>query len=632
MKTFGGRTSRGGGGGMSSTASDDHRSGLLPQQQQQRQAGGGHIGRQGPCSSTRHAQQQPLPSRPQQRQHGHGTTRRKLVLLVEFILLLVIMPSYQIIYEAVNYTSFGTGTSTSTNTSNNNKNMMKRKSITYRLYDKAKVQYKDKFNPLMRCSDDREGLSPSLGSKTVLGFTTSIQLRNLNVLLMGDSVMIQFGQAFQEMVDIGYHYQNNTATPTNPEIKFDLVNENRTGEVSITQQPNRHVLRYSWWAHEGITILTPPSTATRNLSTETLWTCTNSNSVVANWRITNMLRHSGRNKQLPNAPGGGWIMKDVNRLLEFEYEYDSYDGCGPAENNPRQQQQATPSNATSTSTARPNKVQRVNHFDIFIFRIPHGWMDFRSIRRDKIIETIHLANELFHATTIIIVNIPFSNNVQTLQDINDLESTNRMIRKQVVEFVNGSYNIGRKVKNVMLLELNRFSYELVKANAVGIGYDNITTISSTATSISGNSNIDNEVDRDALFIDNLRSASPLFPTYLVSERLSKPLELPASILQTCSKRVKVNSTNCIRNSISQDGMHWCMPAVAGRIGAAMSCLINCVYNENSGDNNNEFDSKNEADDHRQQRQEQQQKSLRSCERNCNDMYMNVNPVDESMIM
>ena len=205
VKTFGGRTSRGGGGGMSSTASDDHRSGLLPQQQQQRQAGGGHIGRQGPCSSTRHAQQQPLPSRPQQRQHGYGTTRRKLVLLVELILFLVIMPSYQIIYEAVNYTSFGTGTSTSTNTSNNNKNMMKRKSITYRLYDKAKVQYKDKFNPLMRCSDDREGLSPSLGSKTVLGFTTSIQLRNLNVLLMGDSVMIQFGQAFQSGNQIFTH-------------------------------------------------------------------------------------------------------------------------------------------------------------------------------------------------------------------------------------------------------------------------------------------------------------------------------------------------------------------------------------------------------------------------------------------
>jgi hypothetical protein len=48
-----------------------------------------------------------------------------------------------------------------------------------------------------------------------------------------------------------------------------------------------------------------------------------------------------------------------------------------------------------------------------------------------------------------------------------------------------------------------------------------------------------------------------------------------SIAQLCSTRVPVGSSTCERNSISLDGMHWCMETIGGRVFAGTSCLLAC---------------------------------------------------------
>jgi hypothetical protein len=109
----------------------------------------------------------------------------------------------------------------------------------------------------------------------VLDFSTSIRT-NLKILLMGDSVGIQFSQ---------------------------------TLEMAMGADPcARKVLGYSWGrkegaGHEGLHVSTPIE----------------GGGTIAGWRINGILQRAGENKPGPNACCGGWSREDSHKLPRHNY-------------------------------------------------------------------------------------------------------------------------------------------------------------------------------------------------------------------------------------------------------------------------------------------------------------------------
>lgn len=106
----------------------------------------------------------------------------------------------------------------------------------------------------------------------MLEFLTNLST-NLKILVMGDSVAIQFAQSLEEAA----------------------------GGATFDQQL---LERESWSGHEGMVISAPM----RGVG----W-----------WQVgvscTAMLRRISEGKPLPNAGGGGWLRDDVRTLVNFTY-------------------------------------------------------------------------------------------------------------------------------------------------------------------------------------------------------------------------------------------------------------------------------------------------------------------------
>ena len=283
-------------------------------------------------------------------------------------------------------------------------------------------------------------------------------------------------------------------------------------EAARAPDCNRSILRYSWGAHEGLFV-----------------SDTMGGGVVAGWRITDILLRNGEGKALPNSGGGGWVRSDVHNLL----------------------------NHTTGS-----RNETIGSFDVVIFRIPHGWIQLSSITETKLNETVALANELFGATNVVFLSLPFVNNVMTMDDLQELHRTNVMLK----EFARKNHSL---VNNIMVLDFGRLGDGLTRWNAQLLGY-NVTAN-----------------DTDYLF-----------------ERLEccPRKGFRRAIAQVCTERVKDGSKNCgPGNSFSIDGLHWCSETLNGRLNAGTACLIECLYSDGVV-------------------------NVHDCERDCNDRFMSLRSV------
>ena len=93
--------------------------------------------------------------------------------------------------------------------------------------------------------------------------------------------------------------------------------------------------------------------------------------------------------------------------------------------------------------------------------------------------------------------------------------------------------------------------------------------------------------------------------------------MSSSEAQVCSKRLNDrdranprNDTDCVRNMISNDGMHWCMETIGGRLNAGIACLLGCIYNPVDKSDT----SSSTAED------------IELCAQSCNDKYMSLTPL------
>jgi hypothetical protein len=273
--------------------------------------------------------------------------------------------------------------------------------------------------------------------------------------------------------------------------------------------------------------------------------------VVAGWRITGLLNRRRENKPLPNSNGGGWVRKDVHNLTAHTYN---------ATTNDQGEEESEESKA-------------VGSFDVMVIRIPHGWMTLDQISEKALKRTVHLAHELFGVSSIVFMSLPFINNVHTMESLRLLNETNALIRDFVRKWEN-SGDAARGVKHLLLLEFGDFVDSLMEWNSRLMGFD---------TSVAN----------------------------YTMEGLKGSIR---SIAQLCSTRVPIGAYTCERNSISKDGMHWCMETIGGRVFAGTSCLLACAFNNETRDGSTDSATTT---------------AIRQCEQRCNDDFMSLKSVDVS---
>jgi hypothetical protein len=277
--------------------------------------------------------------------------------------------------------------------------------------------------------------------------------------------------------------------------------------------------------------------------------------VVAGWRMTGLLSRQGEYKPLPNSGKGGWVRNDVRNLTAHTY------------------------NVTNDQGEEESKA--VGSFDAMVIRIPHGWMSLHQISIEALNETVHLAHELFGVSSIVFISLPFVNNVVTMDDLRLLNKKNTLIRDFVRNWEeSGGAESG--VEHLLLLEFGDFADSLMEWNARLMGFD---------TSV----------------------ANYTMETLSCCPRKG----FKKSIAQVCSTRVPVESKNCNGNSISMDGMHWCMKTVGGRFFAGTSCLLACAFNNETRDGSTNTTSTT---------------TIRQCEQRCNDEFMSLKSVDVSSLV
>ena len=70
-------------------------------------------------------------------------------------------------------------------------------------------------------------------------------------------------------------------------------------------------------------------------------------------------------------------------------------------------------------------------------------------------------------------------------------------------------------------------------------------------------------------------------------------------------------SDCLRNYISFDDMHWCVETIGARWSAGLACLLGCALNECN-------DSKSSE-------------SISICEKECNEQFMALTPLHRQSI-
>ena len=110
------------------------------------------------------------------------------------------------------------------------------------------------------------------------------------------------------------------------------------------------------------------------------------------------------------------------------------------------------------------------------------------------------------------------------------------------------------------------------------------------------------------------------------DRLQDGQEWSPSIPMVCSDTTSLGTDRkiCNRNYLFLDGMHICPESLASRYAAGLACLIGCVYNERGeGTTTTQSTGTNITTEN--------EDSIRACERECNEQFMSVMPVEESWI-
>ena len=189
--------------------------------------------------------------------------------------------------------------------------------------------------------------------------------------------------------------------------------------------------------------------------------------------------------------------------------------------------------------------------------------------------TVH---ELFGARTVVLLNLPYVNNVWDVEDYRMLVEKRQVVRDFAHSYVPPADGSG--VRAVVVLEQGEWLDDLYEWNARILGF-----------------NTSNGVE-DWLFGHRLAKYKPTSP-------------LSRKIAHHCSERVPDNSTGCLRNALTEDGMHPCLSTQGGRLLSGIACLLACTHNHQPPLDRDE---------------------LLQCESDCNSRFMSLEPVPASELL
>ena len=287
--------------------------------------------------------------------------------------------------------------------------------------------------------------------------------------------------------------------------------------------------------------------------------------VVAGMRLTHLLLRAGEFLPVPiSQPGGSWTRNNVNRLLNHTYQT----GLEVATLSERKQG----STINQSRHEEVNKISTVHAFDVVVMRIPHGWIRLDNVTEAALNEAVELAYELFGASKVIFLTIHTTNNIFDLKDSFLLDEKNHMVRSFADDYAPVKI---KAVQKVAYYDFGRLADELLEWNARNLGF---------------------EVDDNKTYsMDFLRT-----PPHL------SELRVHFKIPHVCARRVPSNSRDCLRNSITVDGIHPCMSTFAPRMMAGLACIMQCM--------DRHYTVEDPAD------------SRILCQNHCNDQFATLKPV------
>ena len=194
---------------------------------------------------------------------------------------------------------------------------------------------------------------------------------------------------------------------------------------------------------------------------------------------------------------------------------------------------------------KQNKIIRWDesgNFDALIFKIPSpGWIPLEEVSPDTVHESIQLMHDLLGVRVVILVSLHFPNeNAVRPFSRQELEEKNEMLFNFARNWtqLHGQNESG--IRSVYILDSGGLNVDLTEWNAHLLGF--------------------NDVTRDRVFHFTTRKG----------ENISK------SLAHVCGKYPEDNG-ECVGNSITQDGMHFCIHTLGPRYSAAVACQLQCAY-------------------------------------------------------
>jgi hypothetical protein len=334
------------------------------------------------------------------------------------------------------------------------------------------------------------------------------------------------------------------------------------------EMQSRTVLWESWSKNEGGTIVSPT------------W----GGGISALWRMTGLLSNSRKNKPPANKHGGGWSDVEINTLLNHSLSIS----------NQSQQEQLSRNN---------NNNQTIASFEIAILRVMHGWMTLAEITHDRIVEAIELSYELLGTTTVLLMTIPFSNNVKNENDLAQVKQINNDIRDIATTWHErkNTVNIqGEGVQHVLVIEYGMYVNQVIWTNALYLNYNVSSPLLFGAAA-----------DKNVYELEG--------PTFLFDRLNKDSKDFPPTVAMVCST-TPTEDGKCNRNILFSDGIHICPETLASRFAAGVACILGCVYNRRQSQAN--------ENDHSSTYMFER---IRICEREYNEQFLSVMPVDDSWI-
>lgn len=251
-------------------------------------------------------------------------------------------------------------------------------------------------------------------------------------------------------------------------------------------------------------------------------------------RMTGMLLRENENKPLPNERGGGWNQTMIQALLNIP-----------------------------DTGGKP-----ISSFDVMLFRMPHGWLELDEITVSTIKESLELASNMMGVKKVILLTLPFINNVDADSRMGWLEK-NREIRDFVNRFEPDKTVPG--IDGLVLMDFAQLTNEFIQTNAKYLGYLNDTDSAEMA--------------------------------YLDTRIVGYTKNVRAAAAHVCAGPLVKQGPRllCHLNAITGDGIHFCPQTYGGRVVAATGCLLQCLYGNND-------------------------RNLLGCQKKCNDNFMRLTPV------